>query len=342
MSTAPEEFGFLEKGWQLAFLLTGCRAGAEKVFQESVAEVNSHPSAGDLDRAKFLFFSALRRRSLRYPAVCELTGLVASLHRTEEPARSALALTAQGALSRSDLRTLLDTDKRGLENLLSRARQQMGAPTEDEGGRLTSLHKDIVSSTTDEGARMIISQAAEEIHAHRSGSKISGRNPATIAVGVAFLLLIGLLAWRFIAQGVDVPEEAVNIATEAGKATEDQFAPVETQAGGLADWFALKGFEHFHIPPGLEDLQAAGVRFFQFEGEQIAQIAIVDGEKGRFFIAFPATPLGISIRPEGTWRITQAGKYALAIRQEGEACLMISFQGTKEEMQAFLRSRGQG
>ena len=341
MSNAPENFDFLEKGWQLAYVLTGCRAGAEKALQESVAEVNSHPS-GDTHRAHFLFFSALRRRSLRYPAVCELTGLPAKLHSTEEPARTALAASTLGALNEAELSMLLDTDAKGLAQLQARARQHLGAPVEDVEGWQASLHKDIVSSTTDEGARNAISHASEEIHAHRSGKKSARRNPATMAVGVAFLLLIGLLAWRFISQNVDFPEEALKIATEAGKASEDQFSPVETKTGGLADWFALKGFDHFQLPPGLEDMETAGIRFFQFEGEQIAQVAVVDGDRGLFFISFASDSLGISIRPEGSWRITQAGKYALAIRQEGTTCLMISFQGTKAEMETFLRSRKQG
>ena len=57
----------METAWRFAFLLTGCHEGASKVFKDSVEELLRHPHPGDLDRTRQLFFTAVRRRGLKFP-----------------------------------------------------------------------------------------------------------------------------------------------------------------------------------------------------------------------------------------------------------------------------------
>ncbi len=125
MSEVPEEWQFLKTAWRFALVLTGCREGAGKVIKETATEVASHPQPGDLNRTRHLFYTALRRRALKYPARNELTGTVGKFHTVSEPARSALALLYLDALSPGEIAKILELDQRGLADTLDRARTEV-------------------------------------------------------------------------------------------------------------------------------------------------------------------------------------------------------------------------
>ncbi len=183
-----------------------------------------------------------------------------------------------------------------------------------------------------------VSEAAHALAAKRSGERSPVNNPATIAVGVGFLLLIAVLVWNFLGRAGTFPDEAVKIATAGAKAGPEQFDPVEEKAGALQDWFALKGFDGFHIAPGLEDYDVVGVRIFKVDNELVAQAAVP--ENLMYFYSFPANAFGIDLSPEKSWRVTQADRTALALRQENGVCFLVAFRGTEEEMKAFLEKSG--
>lgn len=184
-----------------------------------------------------------------------------------------------------------------------------------------------------------ITDAAHAFSQRHDSHRFSVRNPATLAVTLGFLLLIGVLTWHFLGQAGVFPEEAIKIATAGAGARPDQFDPLEQKAGQLEDWFMLKGFDNFRVPPGLENLQVVGVRLFQSENEWVAQAAVA--ENTMFLYCFPSQPFGIDVRPEKSWRITQAERTALAIREEGGMCFMIAFRGSEADMKAFLHKTGQ-
>lgn len=125
MSDDSGEWQFLQTAWRFALVLTGCREGAGKVFKETAAEVASHPHPGDLTRTRHLFYTALRRRALRYPARNELTGAVGRFHTVSEPSRSALTLLYMDALSPGEIGKILDLDPRGLAESLDRGRAEV-------------------------------------------------------------------------------------------------------------------------------------------------------------------------------------------------------------------------
>ncbi len=333
MSDVPAEWIFLSTGWRLALILTGSQKGASRAFRDTVAEVSRHPNAGDHHRLEILFFSALRRRCLRVPASNTLSGLVSALHQQPEPGRSTLALTWLNALPASELHRVVEVDGHPLSSALEKTREQLQPATDAEGATAVSAIELSTQATTD------ISDAAHTFSQRHEGSRISIRNPATLAVALGFLLLVGVLTWHFLGQAGIFPEEAIKIATVGSAARPDQFDPIEEKAGQLQDWFMLKGFDNFRVPPGFENFDVIGVRIFKSDNEPIAQAAVA--ENTMFFYSFASQDLGIDIRPEKSWRVTQADNIAIAIREERGVCFMISFRGTEEEMQKFLRKAGQ-
>ncbi len=122
MTSSPENWDYLNSAWRYALVLTGCREGAAKIFRESMDEVVRHPHPGDHERTKRLLFTVLRRRALKYPASCELTGALAVLHRQPEPDRSALALLCLNAFDAEGLHRVLDLDVASVAAAVERAR----------------------------------------------------------------------------------------------------------------------------------------------------------------------------------------------------------------------------
>ena len=325
MSDTPKEWSFLPTAWRFALLLTGCHEGAQSAFAGTVEDLRRHPHVGDEERFVRLFYVTLRRRSLKFPARPELDGPLTALHRLPEPARSAVALHTLKAMAESDIQRVLEVDGKALAKL-----------REDHP----------VDSATAEALRDIdpneaeskqIAQAAHDLHV--KGSRSAFSNPAAIAIGVGFLLLIAILVWNMLGRAGTFPDEAVKIATTGGKASPDQFQPLENKVGDLDDWLLLKGFDNFRVPPGLEDFTAAGVRIFKLENEPVAQVAIVS-ENQMYFYSFASIPLGISVVPENTWRVTEADNWVLAIREEKGSCFLIAFRGKKADMKALLEKSG--
>jgi hypothetical protein len=122
MNDIPEDLVFLETAWRFALLLTGCFEGTSKVFKDSVDELLRHPHPGDAERTKQLFFTIIRRRSLKFPARCELDGTAAKLHKLPEPGRSALALLYLDALSASEVQSVVNLDERLLADTVDKTR----------------------------------------------------------------------------------------------------------------------------------------------------------------------------------------------------------------------------
>jgi hypothetical protein len=190
----------------------------------------------------------------------------------------------------------------------------------------------------DANSRAQIDEAARAFAARRGIGRTQVGKHAAFAVGVGFLLLIGLLVWIFLGRAGSFPAEALKIAAAGAKATPNQFDPVEEKAGALQDWFVLKGFDNFHIPSAFAQFDVVGVRIFNVDNEQVAQVAVP--QNVMYFYSFPAQPFGISVMPEGSWRITESDRSVLAIREEKGMCFLVSFRGSKEEMKGLLEKAG--
>lgn len=326
MSDLPEEWAFLEPAWRYALILTGCPEGATQSFADTVEEIRRHPHPGDAHRTMCLFFSTLRRRCLRFPAHCALSEPAAGLHRQVEPARSVHALLALPALSATDVQRVLELDAKSL----SRLQETDPLPPE--------ARQEIRELPLSEAAQAQITAAARTLEGSGAHDRHLVRNPATIAVGIGFLLLIAILVWNFLGQAGVFPDEAIKIATAGAKASPEQFEALEEKAGALQDWFMLKGYDDFRVPPEFANFMVAGVRSFKVENEPIAQAAVP--ENVMYFYSFAARPFGIHIAPEGSWRITEADRTVLAIREEAGTCFLIAFRGTKADMERVLSQAG--
>ena len=179
-----------------------------------------------------------------------------------------------------------------------------------------------------------VSKASDRLASKFQGHRITVRNPALLAVGLGFLLLVAVLTWHFLGQTGVFPDEVIKIAQAGAGATPDRFEAVDSKAGELQDWFMLKGFDSFRVPPGFENFPVVGVRLFSVEGERIAQALVP--EQTMFFYSFPTTELGIDVRPEKSWRVTEAGSLVLAVREERGVGFLIAFRGKKADMQRLL------
>jgi hypothetical protein len=86
------------------------------------------------------------------------------------------------------------------------------------------------------------------------------------------------------------------------------------------------------------DFDAVGVRLFTVDNEPVAQVLVP--ENVMYFYCFASQPFGINVVPEGSWRITEADRSVLAIREEKGMCFLIAFRGSKQDMKNLLERTG--
>ncbi|MDX2079737.1 MAG: hypothetical protein SFU53_03045 [Terrimicrobiaceae bacterium] len=185
--------------------------------------------------------------------------------------------------------------------------------------------------------------AAEQLHASGRAAAAKRRrfslgDPAILSALIGLVLLLGLLGWHLLGRAGAFPEEALTIAVDVVKLGPDQFEAVEDSAGALEDWFLLKGFEKFRIPPGFEKYEVAGARLSKVDNQPVAVLAVP--ENYMFFTVFDARPLGISLEPEGSWSFIEFDyRYAAAVREDKGVCFMVVIRGTRNQLEKILRSR---
>lgn len=337
MSEIPKEWAFLTTAWQFALLLTGCEDGASKVFDETVEEIARHPHPGDLERTKKLFFGVLRRRALKFPARCALAGAPAALHQSLEPGRSAIALLALQAFDSAEIERILGIDHRTLTAAGEKTRASLRGGQSALEDQPDPLGEALAALPVPPAAETRIVNGAHNLAEHRGGARNVVSNPATIAVGLGFLLLVAVLVWTMLGRAGVFPEEAIKLAATGVKAGPDRFEAVDTTLDGLQDWLMLKGFDSFRVPPGLENMKTVGVRTFKYENEPVAQALVLENRMSVY--SFNGRSLGITI-PEKTWVIGEGEWLALAIRGENDNYVLLAFRGNKEQMRKVLEEAG--
>jgi hypothetical protein len=169
------------------------------------------------------------------------------------------------------------------------------------------------------------------------------RDPAMLAVGLAFLILVGLMIWIFMGKmnSFSGMQEAVEMALQGDNARPEQFEAIETNAGSLTDWFVMKDFDGFAMPRGMEGAPVIGVRTFKYDDVPVA-VAAIAKPKSLCYV-FEANPFGISLS-KGEWKIVEYGdrnKRALAITQLGNMAFVIALrEGDKAALQKYIGSLG--
>jgi len=165
--------------------------------------------------------------------------------------------------------------------------------------------------------------------------RFNPRDPAMVAVLIGFLLFVTVLTWNFLGRPAAFPIDAIEIAEEVLTFDERPFEAVNQPAGSLEDWFILKGFDGFDVPPALEKYKAEDAAILKIDNQSVAAITVP--EQNAQFISFNSHPNEINIFPESSWRYVQLDtENALALRRDADMCFMVIRRGSLAELKRFL------
>jgi len=179
---------------------------------------------------------------------------------------------------------------------------------------------------------------------HAVGARPLGGKPAllqpvvlAIVIGAAVLLgWGGVTLWN---RAHDFPgkDSVMRMVEVNDEMTGMEMEPKKAATAALDDWFFDKyGFEDYFLPAGFEKYQAAGARLFKQDGEPVAQVAIE--ENHMVFFSFKAEDFGVTL-PNDQWRVFEDGDWVAAVQQHDEECFMVSFRGSRGDMEEFLKKR---
>ncbi len=162
--------------------------------------------------------------------------------------------------------------------------------------------------------------------------------PAMLAVVIGVLVLIGWIVFNTLQQrenfrGRERVERLLSVTKRMSGA---ELKPVDAKTWQLGDWFYMRGFEQFAVPPEIASLPAVGSRVFRSNGHTVAQVAV--DERNCLVYVFRAADFDVDLPDGGDWRLLNDEGWVAAIRRQGQICTMVAFVGTRSEMRAFLKS----
>ena len=164
------------------------------------------------------------------------------------------------------------------------------------------------------------------------------RHPAILCAIAGGLLTIGFLIYLEIERRTGFPgmENAGRMVAQLGRMSGVELEMKNDTVGGLADWFMLHGFDGMVVPADVAALPAVGARTFQNNGHTIAQVALAS--HASILNVFRASDFGVELAQDCDWRTFERDEWVAAIRQRGDMCTLLAFQGTIVEMEEFVRS----
>ncbi|MEO6053467.1 MAG: hypothetical protein ABIP97_05590 [Chthoniobacterales bacterium] len=200
------------------------------------------------------------------------------------------------------------------------------------------FHSAIAGIEVSDTTRQKFEEVSQVLNSKQHTQQFSFRNPALLSVLVSLLVLAFIGTWLYLSRSQTFPgaEEVEAILKMEKNSNIEQFDPVVTDAASLGDWFTMKGFDGYFVPPGLGPMQTAGAKIFRYEGQQVATVAIPEGKY--FFIVFPATPLGVEIDPAGTWKIHDTEEGKLAVQVVNGMCFMVFSMDEKNDIVSLIRN----
>lgn len=175
------------------------------------------------------------------------------------------------------------------------------------------------------------------------GRGLSGKGallqPVVLAIVIGAAVLLGwggVTLWNR-AHSFPGLDSAMRMVEVNDEMTGMEMEPKKNPAGALNDWFFDKyGFEDYFLPAGFENYETVGARLFKQDGEPVAQVAIE--EHSMIFFSFKAEDFGMNL-PNDQWRVFTDGEWVAAVQQHDEECFMVTFRGSRGEMEDFLRTR---
>jgi hypothetical protein len=170
--------------------------------------------------------------------------------------------------------------------------------------------------------------------------KKMARNPAVLAIGIALIVIAGVLVFQLVARLNDFPGSATarKLLTIAGSTRSVLLDPVTADAGTLSDLFFMKhGLEHYDVPAEFADFRTIGCRVFEDdESQRIAQIWVA--ERQMQFFLFPAeraAKTGAVLRFPG-WRYVRQEGWVGAVTEHNGVCFMAALRGREKDLAPYI------
>ena len=178
----------------------------------------------------------------------------------------------------------------------------------------------------------------EAAGAGRRRTRVKMSNPAMLAALAGVLLFVGVVVFFVLESMEDFDgREAVQQMLDATtKMNGTEFESVNKDTAQLGDWFYMRGYEGYEMPPEFAAEPVIGSRVFRQDGRPIAQFVVEKHESVIF--EFHAADFGVRLPSDAEWRLIEQGEWVAAVRQRGARCHMIAFRGTLEEMRTFLQT----
>lgn len=167
------------------------------------------------------------------------------------------------------------------------------------------------------------------------------RQPAVLAIGVALLVVLGVVFFAAVRKIDDFPgkELVAEMIEEPGAFDASKMEKIEAaEAGSLGDWFLLKGFDNFSVPPELEHARTVACRVYKYEGHPVAQLAL--SRQDALLLVFHCTEMKVPL-DSLQWYIYQQDDWAVATRGDGKNCYVVAFVGNSDDMGALLHKMAQ-
>ncbi len=170
-------------------------------------------------------------------------------------------------------------------------------------------------------------------------------DPAVVAVGLAFIVLVGLCVHFFLQHLNDFPgsDTARKLLTVAASTRLSQLEPVRADAGDLNDLFFMKyRLEHYDVPPPFAQLRVLGYRIVDDEaGGRAAQIEVAEKRMQLFLFPAPKEKSGKGSGPADfkDWRFVEQEGWTGAVQQRSGVYFMAAVRGPKKLLTEYLRKQ---
>ncbi len=164
------------------------------------------------------------------------------------------------------------------------------------------------------------------------------RHHAILPVLAGLLVLVGIAVFFYLQNSTQFEgREAVERMIEGtAEMSGVELEPVTSSAGQLGDWFYMRGFEGYSLPPELAPLPAVGSRVAAVDGRSVAQVAV--DQHHLVVHVFDAVKFGVGLESGGPWRVFTYEGWAAAVRRQGPTCFLLTTHGTAAEMEVILKS----
>ncbi len=364
-------------GYRFALLLTGAPEAAAAIFRAVLADTAEPLSQlRSRERRRALLVRHIRAYAAKWreaqpspspvPESATAAGRIAAL---PEPSRSVAALFYSAEMPVEEMALLLELKQDAFINALAEARRLLYPGVTLPSNPLLAEHRPwggdrprVVKAVgkagdTPEFAAQVEADrrlqgevAAAEVPRDildlvlavpaRPRLRVLIFQPAVLAILLAIIVVLGTFAYLAKTRmgnfpGRDTAEELVEYVGTTGEY--EPFPPVE--AGSLDDWFVLKGFAGFNVPPQLEKALAVGGRVFRHEGVLLAEVELKTGN-ARLLVFHLEDLKKERFEPGRQWRIFQDDDYAVAVTRDDANGYIVLFEGDSDDMPAFLNSFG--